>query len=335
MKFPPMPRRFLPALAWVLLTLSLFTGCRNYPEPEPDGRQPAVIRPSSHQDLRQFMATLNYDWGTLDEGVPPFILETLPDDFHRIGLITEKKRIFFLSLLPMVLLANEEIAGQRADLLTLFAEVDQGGSISPERQEFLSRVQRNFKVEGNSLEDRATRQELLRRVDVIPPSLVLAQAANESGYGTSRFARWGNNLFGEWTFVPGAGLVPKNRGEGETHEVRRFATVYDSLLSYMMNINTNQAYRPFRRQRAELRRAGRPLTGMDLARGLELYSIRGQEYVEELRSLIRGNKLSLLSGAKLKPHPRPNKLSPAAGRLTDGTFSSRRNQRSPAETTAD
>jgi hypothetical protein len=107
-----MHRRNPPAIICALVLIFSLTGCSSDPAPVPEGRQPAVIRPSSHDDLRDFMATQNYNWETLDEGVPPFILETLPADLHRIHQLTEKKRIFFLSLLPMVLLANEELAGQ-------------------------------------------------------------------------------------------------------------------------------------------------------------------------------------------------------------------------------
>jgi Bax protein len=330
-----MHRRNPPAIICALLLIFSLTGCSSDPAPVPEGRQPAVIRPSSHDDLRDFMATQNYNWETLDEGVPPFILETLPADLHRIHQLTEKKRIFFLSLLPMVLLANEELAGQRTELLADFADFDQTGSLSAEQQETLVQRQRDFKVVGDPLGDPRIRNELLSRIDIIPASLVLAQAANESAYGTSRFVRGGNSLFGEWTFIPGAGMVPKARPAGETHEVRRFATVYDSLLSYMMNLNTHQAYRSFRRHRAELRAAGLPLRGLDLARGMELYSTRGLDYVEELRTIIRRNRLSLLSGAILKPPPDPVQTPPAAGLLSSGKFSSRRFQLPPAETRAD
>jgi Bax protein len=296
--------RFFQIVIYGILFLGLvpLAGCHHRDETAvvPETNQLQALRPTSHRELEDFFASKNYDWNTVPDGVPLFILETLPGDLHRVDKITEKKRIFFLSLLPMVLLANDEILAERQHLEKILDKFDREGEISAEEMDQLGGLQKEYGVEGDTLHDPDLRTDLLGRIDVIPPSLVLAQAATESAYGTSRFARRANNIFGEWTFVPGAGLVPRERPEGETYEVRRFPTVAASLYSYMKNINTNRAYRGFRHQRAQLRAAGRPLRGLDLAAGLERYSIRGLEYVDELRQIIRRNRLTRLSAAALR-----------------------------------
>jgi Bax protein len=141
---------------------------------------------------------------------------------------------------------------------------------------------------------------LLHRVDILPPSLVLAQAATESGWGTSRFAREGNNLFGQRTYRPGNGIVPANRPDGETHEVKRFGTLFESVRSYMRNLNTHLAYRELRDLRAQLRRSGRPLSGALLADGLNAYSTRSSDYITDVRAIIRANDLSRANQAFLR-----------------------------------
>ncbi|MCH2098860.1 MAG: glucosaminidase domain-containing protein, partial [Pseudomonadales bacterium] len=139
--------------------------------------------------------------------------------------------------------------------------------------------------------------ELLACVDVIPPSLVLAQAATESAWGTSRFARKANNLFGEWCFTAGCGLVPNHRSQGATHEVERFATVSASIDSYFHNLNSHPAYAELRAIRARAREAAATISGADLAAGLMLYSERGEDYVDELRQIIRVNDLGRFDSA--------------------------------------
>lgn len=132
---------------------------------------------------------------------------------------------------------------------------------------------------------------LLKRIDIVPVSLALAQAAKESGWGTSRFAVSANNYFGEWCFAKGCGVVPENRNSGATHEVASFDNPADSVRSYLRNLNRHRAYAAFRELRAEEREKGSALSGLSLAGGLSEYSERGPVYVEELRSMIRHNEL--------------------------------------------
>jgi Bax protein len=135
---------------------------------------------------------------------------------------------------------------------------------------------------------------LLQRVDVVPVSLVVAQAANESAWGKSRFAREGNNLFGIWCYTEGCGIVPKLRKDEAKHEVRRYDSFKDSVVDYMKNINRHRAYQKLREIRAAERAAGRQLSGHRLAAGLGKYSEIGDDYIKRIRAIIDGRKLTLL-----------------------------------------
>jgi uncharacterized FlgJ-related protein len=144
---------------------------------------------------------------------------------------------------------------------------------------------------------------MLYRFDVIPPGLVLGQAAYESGYGTSRFAVEGNALFGEWTYG-GAGMTPsQQRKELGDHRIAAFDWPFDSVRSYFINLSAHPAYEPLRRLRADLRAKGKPLDSLALADGLVKYSERGQDYVDELKGIIRVNKLDVADHAKLRDEP--------------------------------
>ena len=147
-------------------------------------------------------------------------------------------------------------------------------------------------MQNFSIDDDDSWQALLKRVDVIPPSLVLAQAANESAWGTSRFAKSGFNYFGQWCFKKGCGIVPGKRDAGKEHEVAAFSSPRKSVGSYIRNLNSHPAYQSLRSIRIQLRSENKAITGIALAGGLSEYSARGSEYVEELRSIIRYNKLA-------------------------------------------
>ena len=135
-------------------------------------------------------------------------------------------------------------------------------------------------------------QQLLLRVDKVPASLALSQAAIESAWGTSRFAVKGNNLFGQWCYKKGCGLVPLRRNAGSNHEVAKFASVANSVNAYMRNINTHRAYADLRANRAQLRQAEQDVTGHLLAENLMFYSELREVYVHEVQAVIRINKLA-------------------------------------------
>jgi Bax protein len=141
---------------------------------------------------------------------------------------------------------------------------------------------------------------LLKRVDIIPPSIALAQAAEESGWGTSRFALEGNAPFGQYTFDDGNGLIPERREDGKRHLIRTYEHLLDGVRSYAQNLNIHEAYRQFRRQRAEMRAHGQELDGVKLVPALLAYSERGQAYVETVETIIRANNLAPFDRARLK-----------------------------------
>ena len=160
---------------------------------------------------------------------------------------------------------------------------------------WLSRLGKDYGIEKPDAGIPEFLDALLLRVDTVPLSLALAQSAKESGWGTSRFARDGYNLFGEWCFEKGCGLVPQARTAGRSHEVEAFRSPRHSVASYLNNINTHEGYQTFRRERAKQRAASKVLSGTALATYLSQYSERGEAYVEEIRQLIRTNDLESLA----------------------------------------
>ena len=134
-------------------------------------------------------------------------------------------------------------------------------------------------------------EELLSRVDILPPALILPQAALESGWGTSRFAIEGNNFFGQKCFGKGCGMAPKDRAPGQKFEMAVFDTPFDSINAYIFNINSHEAYAKLRSIRARQRKEGKPLTGLALAEGLDSYSERGSDYIRQIRAMIQADRL--------------------------------------------
>jgi Bax protein len=148
-----------------------------------------------------------------------------------------------------------------------------------------------------NVDDKSFKQvvgELLIKIDEVPPSLVVAQAINESGWGRSRFAREANNLFGMWCYTPGCGLVPERRRANDKHEVKRYASIQDSVDEYLRNINRNKAYIELRELRARQRQRMQLLSGEYLAQGLSEYSSIGAEYVNRIRNIIDSRQLDRL-----------------------------------------
>jgi Bax protein len=212
--------------------------------------------------------------------------EPVPD-FRDYEAGPERKAEFFDFMQPLVEEANDEVLADRRRLEGLAGEEELGWL----DRRWLATLAEDYAVDDEELEDTELVQELLQRVDAVPVSLALAQAAKESGWGTSRFARNGNNLFGEWCYDPGCGLVPAARAEGRSHEVEDFSSALHSVESYVRNLNTHWGYEEFRRQRKQLRDSDLPLTGLALVDALAKYSERRGDYVEEIRQLIHFNDL--------------------------------------------
>ncbi|WKE67320.1 glucosaminidase domain-containing protein [Gallaecimonas kandeliae] len=205
-------------------------------------------------------------------------------DFSQYNDVAEKKKAFFGYLRPLVEAENARILSERNRLKTLLAKK----KLSLAEQQWLSSLADRYDVPEPL--DEAGRDMLLRRVDKLPVPLVLVQAANESAWGTSRFAVEGNNFFGQWCYVAGCGLVPEERDQGANHEVARFPNPQASVRSYIHNINTNFAYKDLRQLRQAARSKGLDPKAETLVQGLGRYSERGGAYVDELLDMIGHNR---------------------------------------------
>ncbi|CZF78905.1 hypothetical protein GCE9029_01127 [Grimontia celer] len=216
---------------------------------------------------------------------PPSMVEK--PDFASYKIVDEKKKAFVAFMKPGISYINGLIENARTRLIGL----ENGKTLTDEDEAFLARVAELFNLPlPEAGADKKWYQEALKRVDVIPADLVLTQAAKESGWGTSRFAREGNNYFGQWCYTSGCGMVPSARSQGKTHEVAVFKDTYHSIRAYFLNVNRNKAYAELRNIRADLRKSGEPISGVALANGLKSYSERGQAYVDEVQSMIRYNE---------------------------------------------
>lgn len=230
--------------------------------------------------------------------VPRLVLSDLPAGIKKLDNSDERKAVFVKTLLPLILLTNEQIDKDRQRLQRLVAQRTAGHGLSTPDKRWLVELADRY---GLKSEGEVNMKALLQRVDVVPVSLALAQAAEESGWGTSRFAEKGNALFGELTWNnEHQGIVPRNRRQGETHRFRAFEDPKASIESYIHNLNTHRAYAQFRQMRAGLRAKDKPLDGMQLATALVSYSERGSDYVRTIRSLIRVNTLADFDNAVLR-----------------------------------
>lgn len=210
-------------------------------------------------------------------------------DFQQYPAGKARKAAFFNYFMPLVTANNQEISIIRAKLLDWR---DHKNNIGWWDARQIADLAEQYRVTNFVIDDESSWKKLLIKVDILPPSLVLAQAANESAWGTSRFATSGNNFFGQWCYKKGCGLVPKKRGSDQEHEVAAFNSPQESLESYMQNLNSHQAYKELRAIRAQLRTNKQTITGVALSAGLTKYSERGQDYIAELRAMIKFNKLA-------------------------------------------
>jgi Bax protein len=231
-----------------------------------------------------------------ETGSPPALWEApaaersiqLPDFTEFQDLRTRKLR-FFGFLLPLVQAENQRLAQVRQRLEFIHDHVRFQQDIPAYDRSWLELVAVKFGVETVDPEDAGFWRLIRLRVDVVPENLVLVQAAMESAWGTSRFARQGNNLFGQWCFCPGCGLVPADRPAGKDYEVARFDSVVESVASYMRNLNTGRTYRKLREIRGGLRNEGQIPDPAAIADGLMYYSERGSSYIDEIQSMLRHN----------------------------------------------
>lgn len=219
-------------------------------------------------------------------------LLALPD-FASEPTVQARKDAFFGYLIPLAEAENERVLRLRAEIEGWHARLEAGDTLSERTTERLLAVSELYYV-NREQPLLAQTEALLLKVDAIPMSLILAQAANESAWGTSRFALLGNNLFGQWCFSAGCGVVPQGRPAGETYEVRAFDHAGLSVRAYLLNLNRHQSYAEFRALRAAARAESDVVSGLDLTPGLLAYSTRREAYVDELNAMIRFNGLQAL-----------------------------------------
>ena len=279
-------KKVIVLLFWLLVVVAALSP---FAELEPvkqidsleEWQKPSRIAALSQADQKKVLQRLAYT-----QPLPKFT--PLPD-FASISNVSEKKRQFFNYLRPYVKRENARLRELRVQLQDLLEKKQKRMRISVEEYAFLYSLYDEFRMEVADSDERHLR-ELLIRVDILPETLVLMQAANESAWGTSRFAVEGYNFFGQWCFKEGCGLVPQERIEGAYHEVAKFDSPAASIKSYFYNLNTFHTYEPLRQIRARLRKEGKPVRGEALAAGLSAYSERGEEYISEISGMIRFNR---------------------------------------------
>jgi len=207
---------------------------------------------------------------------------------------TGSRQAFISTLLPHVEKENRRLLALRKDVELLLDRLDSGNSLGEQEQKRIKELAKRYRVKLDPLIIEAAREELRRKIDIIPSSLSLAQGANESAWGQSRFAQEANNLFGIWTYDKDKGLIPRNREQGKKHLVRIFDDVGESVRYYMHTLNSHPAYAGLRGIREDLRASGQAIDGHKLAAGLEKYSARGQQYIDIIQGMIRKNKWARL-----------------------------------------
>ena len=242
--------------------------------------------------IEELFKSTNY---TLDDVrknklVKPISLTLLPNEIKKIENIKKRKNLFIQIILPLVIKENNNI---RLDRKKLFNILNKSKNTRAENTWLNSK----FKKYGVANKDLST---LKIRMDEVPVSMAIAQAAKETGWGTSRFAQEGNALFGQWTWS-GEGIKPAAADDDSTHKVMRFKILQASVKAYQRNLNTHSTYRNFRSARAELRDKSKKLDGIILSEYLDKYAETGKEYVKILQKIIRQNSLQDFDDAKLLP----------------------------------
>jgi Bax protein len=264
------------------------------PEKVANGAVPPItypIRAAETKDAVLMQAALDrigFDLDAVAGGymsVPQVQVAALPPDIERLASSDARKTLFLRLLLPIILTVNDHIGADRQKLLALHRKMAAGGHLSADEVQWILDQADIYDEPGADID------ALLKKIDVVPPSLALAQAIEESGWGTSRIARQGNALFGQFG----------QDAEGEW-DYRSFATLNEAVAAYAHNLNTHPAYREFRQVRAKMRGTGGDIDAWNLAATLHRYSERGEDYVQSLRAIMRINELGAFDSARLNQH---------------------------------
>tara|TARA_B110000444_G_scaffold259888_1_gene305089 strand:- start:5088 stop:6587 length:1500 start_codon:yes stop_codon:yes gene_type:complete len=226
-----------------------------------------------------------------EKKVKPIYFTRLPKDLSKIKSIKAKKETFLQILLPLVVAENQRIEVDRDYLLKIIK-----GNNTEEKIQWLRKKYKEYKVKGENI------NELIEKIDIVPTSIALAQAAKESGWGTSRFALEGNAIYGQWTW-DGVGIEPLGKEGNENHKILKFPILRASVKAYITNLNTHRGYKDFRAKRFMLRQANKKLEGVELIHELENYAETGKEYTKIIKQIIEQNDLHefetvIISGVK-------------------------------------
>ena len=258
-------------------------------EPESTTNYENTVSLNSETTINLF-EDLGYDLKGIRAGgkVKPIYLTKLPKDIKTLGNTKQKRELFIQIILPLILDENLKITEDRKKLFKILSK---NFNTVGERV-WLKRRFNEYKIDDGDL------AKLKMRMDIVPVSIAIAQAANESGWGTSRFALEGNALFGQWTWSK-KGISPKNKDPNQSHKVLQFQVLKASVKAYKNNLNTHNAYKNFREARAKLRQENKEIIGTELTKYLKRYASIGEKYVVILDDIIRKNSLTDFDTADL------------------------------------
>tara|TARA_Y100000813_G_scaffold172742_1_gene136570 strand:- start:722 stop:1906 length:1185 start_codon:yes stop_codon:yes gene_type:complete len=226
---------------------------------------------------------LKYDLKSirLGQSVKPIYLTKLPKDLKKIKSTNKRKETFIKIVMPLILIENEKIIEDRNKLFKILGK--QSNSMG--EKVWLKRRFKDYDIKGEDI------SELKLRLDIIPTSIAIAQAAKESGWGTSRFALEGNAMYGQWTWG-GDGIEPSQKDKKKEHKILKFPKLQSSVSAYMKNLNTHRGYSEFRKERSKIREKNKTVEGIDLVKYLYNYAQTGSEYVKILKKIIEQNDLT-------------------------------------------
>ena len=228
--------------------------------------------------------------------VKPIYFTRLPKDLDTIKSVKNKKETFLQILLPLIVAENEKIKEDREFLLKILKQNE-----STENKKWLNKKYKAYKVSDKNI------NELIKKIDIIPTSIALAQAAKESGWGTSRFALEGNAIYGQWTWT-GDGIEPLEKTKDQSHKILKFPLLRASVKAYITNLNTHRGYKGFRTKRANLREQNKKLLGLELIHELKNYAETGKEYTQTLEKIIKQNDLDELENVAIDDFKDSNQL---------------------------
>ena len=245
-----------------------------------------IFSATKTSDLESFLNLISLNYKNISnlEKLPNFSLLSLPKDLSNVEPTSRRKEIFLSSILPLIVKSNLDILNDRKILCDAIKNND-----NKKKEE----IAKKYYIDLSKIEKLMVDNTLIRKIDIVPISLVMAQAAAESGWGTSRFALEGNALFGQWTWDKSKGIQPKFASDQKA-AVRKFETLSDSVNSYLLNLNTHIAYSSMRAKRNRNCNQKKLISGYELANWMGNYAITRDEYIKLLRLIIKKNNLVLL-----------------------------------------